>query len=549
MNYILEYWREIEGGKCVVSRRVRKVYEELARRIEAPEAGARYIFDEKKALRPIEFIECFCKHSKGEWAGKPVTLELFQKAFISALFGFVDRETGLRQYREAMFYVARKNGKSTMLAGIALYMMIADREAGAEIYCVATKRDQARLIFEEAYNMIKQSPQLRELVRKRKGDLYFANTFSKMEALSKDSGSMDGLNSHCVVIDELHGIKDRNLYEVMKQSQSARRQPLLIMITTAGTIRENIFDEMYATACNIVDGVFKDDTFLPILYELDSREEWTQPEAWQKANPALGTIKKIDDLQTKVARAQNNPNELRGLLVKDFNIKDTLSTAWLSYEDIDNAETFDLARFKNKFAIGGADLSKTLDLTCATLLMIDKDTGKRCVTQMYWIPEETLERRVAEEKIPYDKWRDRGLLRTCAGNTINYKDVTAWFLEMAAEYKIVPAWVYYDAWSARYWVEEMKASGFNMIPCIQGAKTLSLPMQNMGADLQAKRIVYNNHPILKWCLTNTGVKTDVNGNIVPVKNQAAKQRIDGMASLLDAYVGLTEKYEEYIRTL
>ena len=149
----------------------------------------------------------------------------------------------------------------------------------------------------------------------------------------------------------------------------------------------------------------------------------------------------------------------------------------------------------------------------------------------------------------YDKWRDRGLLRTCAGNTINYKDVTAWFLEMAAEYKIVPAWVYYDAWSARYWVEEMKASGFNMIPCIQGAKTLSLPMQNMGADLQAKRIVYNNHPILKWCLTNTGVKTDVNGNIVPVKNQAAKQRIDGMASLLDAYVGLTEKYEEYIRTL
>ena len=397
--------------------------------------------------------------------------------------------------------------------------------------------------------MIKQSPQLRELVRKRKGDLYFANTFSKMEALSKDSGSMDGLNSHCVVIDELHGIKDRNLYEVMKQSQSARRQPLLIMITTAGTIRENIFDEMYATACNIVDGVFKDDTFLPILYELDSREEWTQPEAWQKANPALGTIKKIDDLQTKVARAQNNPNELRGLLVKDFNIKDTLSTAWLTYEDIDNAETFDLARFKNKFAIGGADLSKTLDLTCATLLMIDKDTGKRCVTQMYWIPEETLERRVAEEKIPYDKWRDRGLLRTCAGNTINYKDVTAWFLEMAAEYKIVPAWVYYDAWSARYWVEEMKASGFNMIPCIQGAKTLSLPMQNMGADLQAKRIVYNNHPILKWCLTNTGVKTDVNGNIVPVKNQAAKQRIDGMASLLDAYVGLTEKYEEYIRTL
>lgn len=549
MNYITEYWKEIESEKCVVSRRVRKVYEQLARRIEQPEEGARYIFDEKKAIRPIEFIERFCKHSKGEWAGKPVTLELFQKAFISALFGFVDKETGLRQYREAMFYVARKNGKSTMLAGIALYMLVADLEAGAEIYSAATKRDQARLIFEEAYNMVKQSPQLRELLKKRKGDLYFANTFSRFEALSKDSGSMDGLNAHCVIIDELHGVKDRNLYEVLKQSQSARRQPLLIMITTAGTVRECIFDEMYATACNIVDGVFKDDTFLPILYELDRREEWTQPEAWQKANPALGTIKKIDDLKTKIARAQNNPSELRGLLVKDFNVKDTLSTAWLNLEDIENPAKFDIARFENKFAIGGADLSKTLDLTCATLLMVDKETELRYVTQMYWIPEETLEKRVLEEKIPYDKWRDRGLLRTCAGNTIDYKDVTAWFIEMTQEYKIIPAWVYYDSWSARYWVEEMKANGFQMISCIQGAKTLSLPMQQLGADLQAKRIIYNDNPILKWCLTNTGVQTDRNGNIVPVKNQAAKQRIDGMASLLDAYVGLTEKYNEFISAL
>ena len=549
MNCIIEYWRAIESGKCVVSRRVRKVYQELARRIEQLDAGARYIFDEKKAARPIEFIERFCKHSKGEWAGKPVTLELFQKAFISALFGFVDKETGLRQYREAMFYVARKNGKSTMLAGIALYMLVADLEAGAEVYSVATKRDQARLIFEEAHNMVKQSPQLRELLKKRKGDLYFANTFSRFEALSKDSGSMDGLNSHCVVIDELHGIKDRNLYEVMKQSQSARRQPLLIMITTAGTVRECIFDDMYAYACNIVDGVYSDETFLPILYELDSREEWTQPEAWQKANPALGTIKKLDDLKTKIARAQNSPNDLRGLLVKDFNVRDTLSTAWLNFEDIDNAETFELSRFCNKYAIGGADLSKTLDLTCATLLMMDKETETRYVTQMYWIPEETLEKRVAEEKIPYDKWRERGLLRTCAGNTIDYKDVTAWFLEMAQEYKIIPAWIYYDAWSARYWVEEMKANGFDMIPCRQGAQTLSLPMQKLGADLQAKRIVYNNNPILKWCLTNTGVQTDRNGNITPVKNQAAKQRIDGMASLLDAYVGLTEKYNEFLNAI
>lgn len=544
MNYILDYWQEIENGRCVVSERVKKQYAKLVERIGHP--SGRYIFDEKRAQAPIRFIETFCKHSKGEWAGKAVKLELFQRAFISALFGFMDKETGLRQYREAMLYVARKNGKSTMLAGIALYMLVADCEAGAEVYSVATKRDQARLIFDETHNMIKQSKSLATQIRKRKADLYFSATFSRFEALSKDSGSMDGLNAHCVIIDELHGIKDRNLYEVMKQSQSARRQPLLIMITTAGTVRECIFDDMYAYACNIVDGTFEDETFLPILYELDRREEWAEPEAWQKANPALGTIKKLDTLQAEIIRAQNNPNDLRGVLVKDFNIRDTLSTAWLNFEDIDNQETFDIERFRNAFAIGGADLSGSRDLTCATLLMIDKETEKRFVTQMYWIPADTLEQRVNEEKLPYDKWLERGLVRLCAGNTIDYKDVTAWFVEMANTYGIYPAWVYYDNWSARYWVEEMKANGFIMERCIQGAKTLSLPMQIMGADLQAKRINYNNHPILRWCLSNTGVHTDRNGNIVPVKNQAAKQRIDGTASLLNAYVGLYEHYNELL---
>lgn len=544
MNYILEYWKAIECGKCVVSARVKKQYGKLVERIRNPKG--RYIFDERRAEAPIAFIETFCKHSKGEWSGKAVKLELFQRAFISALFGFIDKDTGKRQYREALFYVARKNGKSTMLAGIALYMLTADREPGAEVYSVATKRDQARLIFEEAHNMVKQSPALRKELKKRKADLYFPAAFSRFEALSKDSGSMDGLNSHCVIIDELHGIKDRNLYEVMKQSQSARRQPLLIMITTAGTVRECIFDDMYSYACNIVDGVFEDETFLPILYELDNRAEWAQPEMWQKANPALGTIKKLEDLQTKIARAQNNPVDLKGILIKDFNVRDTVGNAWLTLDDITNEETFNLERFRGAFAIGGADLSGSRDLTCATLLMIDKETEQRFVTQMYWIPEDTLERRVNEEKLPYDKWLERGLVRLCKGNTIDYKDVTAWFVEVANEYGIYPAWVYYDNWSARYWVEEMKANGFNMVRCIQGAKTLSLPMQFLGADLQAKKVNYNNNPILRWCLSNTGVHTDRNGNIVPIKNQAAKQRIDGTASLLNCYVGLYEHYNEFL---
>lgn len=546
MNYVIEYFEKIKAGEYVVSNRVYKQYEKMVNDIYNSE---KYIFDEEKALRAIKFIETFCKHSKGEWAGKPVILELFQKAYISALFGFIDKETNLRRYKESMFYVARKNGKSTMLSGIAAYMMIADNEAGAEIYSCATKKDQAKLVFDETLNMINQSPYLSKHIKKRKSDLYFPLTMSKFQPLGKNSDTLDGLNAHCVIIDELHGVKDRNLYEVMQQSQSARRQPLLIMITTAGTVRECIFDDIYEYSCNIVDGTFEDDTFLPILYELDKKEEWLDESCWSKANPSLGAIKKLDDLKRKVEKAKNSPKDLSGVLTKDFNIRNTLSNAWLNFDDINNTETFNIEDFKNFYAIGGADLSITTDLTCATLLLIDKETEKRYIHQMYWLPSENFHERVKIEKIPYDKWLDRGLIRLCNGNSINYSDVTAWFIEMLNNYGITPLWIYYDNYSAKYWVEEMKAHGFKMERCIQGAKTLSLPMQQLGADLKAKKINYNNNPILKWCLTNTGVQEDRNGNIVPIKNQSAKQRIDGVASMLDAYVGLYEHYEEFIRAL
>ena len=542
-NYIDEYLENMRSGKCIVSKRIRRVYEKLSDDIHNPKNG--FIFDEKKAQRPIDFIERFCRHSKGEWASQPLKLELFQKAFISALFGFIDEKSGFRKYRETLFYVARKNGKSVLLSGIALYCLIADNEPGAEVYSVASKKDQARIIFTESVNMVKQSPELIGITKKRKSDLYFPLTFSKMQPLGKNSDTLDGLNSSLVIVDELHSIRDRNLYEVMKQSQSARRQPLFVMITTAGTIRESIFDDMYKYACGVADGTIKDDRFLPIMYELDDKKEAFDPLKWEKANPGLNSIKKLDDLSSKVERAKNSPHDLTGVLVKDFNVIQSVSTAWLPFDDINNEETFDLSAFRGQYAIGGADLSITTDLTCATLLFMDKNE-KRYVTQMYFLPADNFEQRVHDEKIPYDKWLESGLLRLCQGNTINYHDVTAWFLEMVEKYDVTPAWIYYDSYSARYWVDEMQNHGFNMIRCIQGAKTLSLPMQKLGADLQKKLVNYNNNPLLKWCITNTGIQTDRNGNIVPVKATSAKYRIDGLASLLDAYVGLCDHYQEYL---
>lgn len=546
LNYIEEYYRQIKSGDIVASKRITKQYEKL---IDDMYNHPQYIYDHAKAERPIKFIETFCRHSKGELAGKPLILDLFQKAYISALFGFVDKETGKRRYTESFFYVARKNGKTTMLSAIALYMMIADGESGAEVYSVASKRDQANILFDQAHEMIKQSPDLSRNIRKRKSDLYFSHNFSKMQSLGKNSNSLDGLNAHLVVIDELHSIQDRNLYEVMKQSQSARTQPLLIMITTAGTHRGTIFDDLYEYACNVVDGNFKDDNFLPIMYELDEKKEYKNPECWQKANPSLNISKRVEDLERKVARAENDANNLTGILTKDFNVRETSHNAWLTFEQINNTETFDIKDFADWYAIGGADLSITTDLSCATLLFVDPETEMRYVYQMYWLPEDNLRERVDNDKIPYDKWHEQGLLRLCRGNTINYSDITEWFVEMIEDYEITPLWIYYDNYSARYWVDEMEGHGFKMVRTPQGARTLSLPMQNLGADLKKHKVNYNNHPILKWCLTNTGIETDRNGNIVPVKNQSPKRRIDGTASLLDAYVGLFDNYESFLRAM
>lgn len=543
MNCIVQYSDLLQRGEIPASRRIKAVYARLA--AESLQVGGKYAFDEEKANRPIEFIERFCRHSKGEWAGQPVRLELFQKAFIQALFGFVDRETGLRRYREAFFLVGRKNGKSTLLAGLALYMLIADGEGGAEVYSTATKYAQARLLFDECHNMVKQSPDLSRHMKKRKSDLYYVPGMAKLQPLSRNSDSLDGLNASFVIMDELHGVKDRNLYEVMRQSQSARRQPLLVMITTAGTVRECIFDDMYNHACAVADGAITDDTFLPILYELDRRDEWMEPGTWMKANPSLGAIKKVDDLTIKVQRAKQNPVELSGVLCKEFNIRETVQSAWLSFDAINCTDTFDMEEFRGAYCIGGVDLSITTDLTCASILMMKRGSDKKYIAQMYWLPADSLQERVKRDKIPYDKWFERGLLRLCAGNSISYSDVTQWFVDIVKRYELFPAWVYYDSYSARYFVEEMQMQGFNMVRCIQGAKTLSLPMQMLGTDLQAHRVNYSNNPILKWCLTNTGVQTDRNGNIVPVKNQSPKQRIDGTAALLDCYVGLYEHYNEF----
>lgn len=302
MTYIEEYYKYLLNNPDKANKKVLAVYKKLVDDLKTPKEVSffnaiteenethTYVFNEAKGLLPIRFIELFCKHSKGKWAGKPIKLELFQKAFIEALFGFVDSETGIRKYRKGALFVGRKNGKSTLDSGLSNFMLTKDGEGGAEIYSVATKRDQAKVVWDECKRMIKKSPELDKRIRCLVNGIYYDKTESYMKALASDSNSLDGLNAHFVVCDEVHAWRDKNLMDVMYDSMSAREQPMLLETSTMGTIRESVFDNEYDYFSEIIRGYegqggIVDETVLPVIYELDSPDEWQDEKKWYKANP------------------------------------------------------------------------------------------------------------------------------------------------------------------------------------------------------------------------------------------------------------------------
>ena len=507
-----------------------------------------YIFDIEKAKRPIKFIENYCKHSKGKWAGKSIELELWQKAYIESAFGFVDEETGLRKYKKVILFVAKKNGKSTIDSGLGLYGLMKDGEGGAEIYSIARIKDQAKIVWLEAKHMANKSPELSKRLRTTISGIYFDNKDAVFSPLASETNSLDGKNPYYVFADEVWAWEDMGLLDIMEDGMSSREQPMFFETSTMGTIRGKVFDNEYEYCEKIIkgylgqEGGIVDETILPIIYELDSIDEWQDEECWYKANPNLTISKSLDYMRDKVNKAKNNPIALTNLLCKDFNVRQTSNEAWLTYEEINNEETYSDDEFRDCYVIGGCDLSSTLDLTCATVLGIKNE--KMFVKQMYWIPEQYLDRKVIEDKIPYDKWKALGLLRTSEGAKVNYTDVSNWFIEQVEKYELRSLWVGYDSWNARYWCDEMKEYGFDMVEVRQGAKTMSEPMKELKALLIEKKINYNNNPILKWCLSNLSIKADDNENIRPTKEHLT-QRIDGAVSLIDAMVIYYNNKQDY----
>lgn len=550
MNYIREYYNQIESGQMVVSKKVARVYKKLVDDMDDEKCV--WEFDEQRADHAIFFIEHFCRHSKGPAGGSPFILELWQKALISATFGFVHKIDSVRRFREVALIVARKNGKSTLAAAVGLYTMIADQEPGAEVYAAATKKDQAKIIWLEAKRMVRKSPVLRSRIKTLVAEMDSSYNDSTFKPLGSDSDTLDGLNVHCALLDEIHAWKSRALYDVIVDGTSAREQPLIFITTTAGTIREAVYDQKYDEYENIIKGyddpnLPQDDRILPVIYELDNRAEWTKPECWPKANPGLGTIKKTDQLASKVKKAQSDPKLVKNLLTKDFDVRETTSDAWLEFEELNNTEKFDPAKQHPCYAIGGADLSATTDLTAAVIMWRLPNDEHIYVEQMYWMPAELMAKRVAEDKIPYDIWHDLGLIRASEGNRVDYKDVTAWFVETIQKYNLCMTWCGYDPWQAPYWCDDMVANvGKVMEEVRQGVYTLSNPMKELGAELRAHHIVYQDNPIMKWCLSNVAITTDKNLNIQPMKANNQRRRIDGFAALLDAYVVYTRHLEEYM---
>lgn len=429
MTNLERYCTSILDGKINACRRIKQVCERLLEDLYNP---GQWHFDHDIAKHHVDFIERFCKVPSGR-LGQPLKLELFQKARLEAIFGFVD-DDGLRRYTEALILEGRKNGKTTESAAVELDLLVNDGEGAPQIYNVATKQDQAKLGYEAVKKMVRLSPLLNKHLRRRVSDIYNPKNMGFIKALSSNTNSLDGLDVHGAVIDELAAIKNRDLYDLIKQGTGARDQPLIFTITTNGFVRNGIFDDQYKYATAILDGVASNPRFLPFLYQLDSPDEWDKEECWIKANPGLGTIKRIETLREWVQKAKDDPSFKATVMVKDFGLPQTSTAAWLLYEELNNEAvwTADEA-IKFDYCIGGFDAADTTDLNAAKAICMRPDDPHIYVRSMYWIPQAVLDKqaekgtRQERDNVPYTLWVEQGLMRTCPGNKCDKRVFLEWF--------------------------------------------------------------------------------------------------------------------------
>lgn len=540
-NCILEYYQRITDGTIVAGKWIKTWYAYVVSGIES----GQFVFDVKKANKAISFVETFCHHHQGALAPGLIKLELWQKAFLSVVFGVLDK-TGLRQFREVVLIIARKNGKTLLAAAIAAYCAFLDGDYGGEIYFTAPKLEQARLCYNGFYQMVTMEPELSELAKKRRTDVYIPSTNTFAMPLPYSVKTADGLNASLCIADEIaswSGDKGLKYYEVLKSSLGARRQPLLLSISTSGYVNESIYDELIRRCTRVLLGESSESRLAPFLYIIDDPEKWNDITELQKSNPNLGVSVSVDYMLEEIAIAEGSLSKRTEFLTKYCNIKQNSSQAWLAAGDVGKASgpPLYLEDFADSYCIGGIDLSRTTDLTACTAVI--QRQGKLYVFAKFFMPAERVAEASARDGLPYEAYIQRGILVPSGDNFVDYHDCMQWFVDLVEKYKIYPLQIGYDRYSAQYLVQDMRAYGFHMDDCFQG-ENMTPVIREMEGLIRDGSVCIGDNDLLKVHLLDSAVKINAETSRMRLIKLQSTAHIDGTAALLDALAVRQKHWEE-----
>ena len=540
-NYIYAYYQQIVDGTVCVGQWIRMIYEIIIKGLDSKS----FFYSHKKAQAAILFIENFCHHHEGELAPNKIKLELWQKAFLSILFGIIDAD-GHRHFREVFFVVARKNGKTLLAAAIAAYCTFLDGEYGGRIYFAAPKLEQANLCFEAYHQMILQEPELDAMAQKRRTDIYVKQWNATAKPLAFSAKKSDGLNVSLAVADECaswQGDAGLKFYEVIKSSFGARRQPILLAMSTSGYVNDGIYDELMKRSTRFLMGDSKEQRLLPLLYMVDDVEKWNDINELRKSNPNLGVSVTVDYLLEEIAIAEGSLSKKAEFITKYCNIKQNSSLAWLAGSLVEGAsgDHLDLEMFRNSYCVGGIDLSQTRDLTSACVV-IEKD-GELYVLSHFWLPAERIDEATQRDGLPYNIYIQRGLLSPSGDNFIDYNDCFRWFVDLVEKYQIFPLQVGYDRYSAQYLVQQMEAYGFHMDDVFQGENLYSVIQETQG-QLEDGNVHIGDNDLLKAHLLNCAIKMSTERGRGKLVKLSPSLHIDGAAALIDAMTMRSKYFAE-----
>lgn len=541
-NWIFKYHEAIQKKEVIVGVWVRLCFEILTTGL----LNGEWEFNEKKANKAIKFIENFCHHSEGR--SDLLHLELWQKAIVSAIFGIMDKTTGYRQFREVFIIVARKNGKTLFAAAIAAYMTYVDGEYGAKVYFLAPKLDQADLVYDAFYQIVQSDDELDSITKKRRSDIYIKAFNTSVKKIAFNSKKSDGFNPQLVVNDEMEawpGDQGLKQYEVMTSALGARKQPLIISIATAGYVNDGIFDELFKRATAFLKGNSREKRLLPFIYMIDDIEKWDSIEELKKSNPNLGVSVSAEYYLEQIEIARNSISKKVEFMTKFCNIKQNSAVAWLDYWDVmkcvHEEKPLSLEDFKGCYCVGGIDLSRTTDLTAASIV-INRDGINHIFTRFY-MPQKRYEVAINEDNTPYNIYRDRGFLFISGENQVDYKDVYNWFIELVKVYKIKPLKIGYDRYSANYLVEDLKTAGFHTDDVYQGTNLTPI-LHEFEGNLKDGLFDFGDNSMLAAHFLNVTVDINLNDSrMKPVKIEK-RMRIDGAMSVFDALTMVSKYHNE-----